>query len=97
MKCIYTSTALMCPQLSNPPNGVVSFYTLEIDFPPFELDTTATYMCNSGYGLTPSGVDPIRLCESDDDSLNGVWTGQTLFCSGDEHELGSLLFRYFSM
>ncbi|XP_064387965.1 uncharacterized protein LOC135336171 isoform X3 [Halichondria panicea] len=73
--------ALMCPQLSNLTNGLVSFSTLEMDFPPFELGTTATYMCNSGYGLTPSGVDPIRLCESDDDSLNGVWTGQELFCS----------------
>ena len=77
----------MCPQLSNPANGLVRFSTLEMDFPPFELGTTATYVCNSGFGLTPSGVDPIRLCESDDDSLNGVWTGQELFCSGDDYNM----------
>ncbi len=72
----------MCPQLSSPSNGRVVYYTLDTDFPPFELTSTATYECTSGYGLTPSGVDPVRMCQSDTDSLNGVWTGQALACSG---------------
>ena len=71
----------MCPQLSNPRNGRVVYYTFDMDYPPFEISTTATYECNTGYGLTP-GVDPIRTCQSDDESLNGVWTGQALSCSG---------------
>ena len=72
----------MCPQLPNPTNGMVAYSTLEADFPPFELGVTARYECNSGYGLTPSGVNPVRTCQSDADSLNGVWTGQALACSG---------------
>ena len=75
-------TALMCPQLPTPNNGGVVYTTLEANSTSFELNVTARYECNPGYGLTPSGVSPVRTCQSDEESLNGIWTGQAFNCSG---------------
>ena len=68
----------MCPQLPDPTNGGVAYSTLEANSTSFELGVTASYECDPGYGLTPSGVSPVRTCQS-----NGIWSGQALDCSGN--------------
>ncbi len=72
-------TALTCSLLTTPDNGVIMYST--ITAPTFELSTTASYSCNTGYGL--SGSQVTRTCEADAMSLSASWSGEALSCPGD--------------
>ncbi|XP_064384964.1 uncharacterized protein LOC135333878 isoform X2 [Halichondria panicea] len=72
--------AITCPALPLTENGVIVFSTSE----PYNLGTTATYSCNTGYGLS-GGV--ILTCGGDGSSPNGEWSGtpptcETITCPG---------------
>ena len=47
---------------------------------PFGLATTATYSCDSGYGLM--GGDTVRTCEENEGSVIGAWSGMASSCGG---------------
>lgn len=63
--CLYIHTAVVCPALSNPANGVVSVIDLT-------FNSVATYTCNSGYVI--SGVQQRTCLET------GEWSGQEPTC-----------------
>ena len=65
----------MCSDLPNPANGLILFSSPA----PYEFGTTATYICNTGYGL--SG-DVTRTCEGDGSSPTGMWSGALPTCEG---------------
>ena len=58
-------TGIMCPALTNPVNGQVSFSLLT-------LGAEAEYVCDEGYALDS---DPIRMCEGE-----GSWSGNDPLC-----------------
>ena len=63
----------MCPALTNPVNGMITFATdMTGDF---EFMTTATYSCDTGYVLV--GGDTVRMCVSDQE-----WSGTAPTCEG---------------
>ncbi len=70
-------TAITCSGLSDPTNGMVTF-TLDT-VSPFDYQTTATYSCNIGFGLT-SG-DSVRMCLGSSEGP-GEWSGTAPFCEG---------------
>ena len=76
-------TAVTCPELSSPTNGLIAFAT-DTDAP-FDYQTTATYSCNTGFGL--SAGDSVRICTA---SLSGggEWSGSPLTCEGNEYKSG---------
>ena len=59
-------TVVDCRTLTNPTNGQVS-YTAGTTF-----GQTATYSCNTGYGLVG---DSIRMCQA-----TGMWSGSAPTC-----------------
>ncbi len=59
--------AIMCPSLSNPSNGIVSFNDLSIF-------SVATYSCNKGFFLV--GLQ-VRECKT-----TGLWSEQEPVCQG---------------
>ena len=61
-----TCTQIVCPNLSNPPNGRVSLSTGVF------IGSRATYTCDSGYSLV--GVST-RVCQND-----GTWSGRAPIC-----------------
>ncbi len=73
------SAAIMCPDLSDPTNGRVTF--LGDSIAPFILDTMATYSCEAGYGLN-STVPRTCVDESDETDPVGAWDGDAPTCSG---------------
>ena len=63
-------TAVMCPMLSDPENGVITYsedFNSSLGFM-----ETATYSCNTGFGL--SSGDTVRTCVGAAGS-SGEWTG----------------------
>ena len=56
-------------------NGQISYDTFDFDY-----GTTATYSCDTGFGL--SGGDKERVCGGNGSSPNGVWNGVTPHCEG---------------
>ncbi|XP_064386127.1 sushi, von Willebrand factor type A, EGF and pentraxin domain-containing protein 1-like isoform X2 [Halichondria panicea] len=62
-----TCDIVTCPTLTDPTNGIV-------DVPSNNLESTATYACDTGYNLT--GGISIRTCGSD-----GVWSGSDPTCT----------------
>ncbi len=69
--------ALTCASLTAPNNGMITYATDTTA--PFDYQTTATYSCNPGYGL--SGGDTVRTCTGLADS-SGEWTGTAPTCEG---------------
>lgn len=66
----------MCPDLSDPVNGNIVFKVDTTAF--FEFGTTATYVCNPGFGIT--GESPVRTCDGDHTSTTGAWTETAPTC-----------------
>ncbi len=66
----------MCPAISAPPNGGISFNPGNSE--PFDYDTMATYTCEAGFGLNRG--DPLRICSGDGSSIDGTWTGNMPSC-----------------
>ena len=72
---IYTLPAIMCPNLLPLADGIITF-TGDMASP-FDYQTTATYSCDPGYGL--SGGDRVRTCVAS--SLGGgEWSGSAPIC-----------------
>ena len=69
---------IMCPDLPNPLNGRIDFSIDKTAF--FDYDTTATYVCDIGYGLTDEGA--VRRCGSDETRTDGIWSGDPPTCEG---------------
>ena len=67
----------MCPLLSDPGNGVITYS--EDSSPSLGFMETATYSCNTGFGL--SGGDTVRTCVGAAGS-SGEWTGTAPTCQG---------------
>ena len=66
-----------CPELESVSNGRIIY---EPDNAPnLFFGTTATYVCNLGFGLTGSMV---RSCVADTDTFNATWTGNSANCAG---------------
>ena len=63
----------MCPLLDALVNGQI-MYDPDMTAP-FDFGTTATYSCDSGYGL--SGGTSVRTCESEG------WSGSAPTCQGE--------------
>ena len=64
---LFLPAVVTCPTLTDPTNGIV-------DVPSNNLESTATYACDTGYNLT--GGSSIRTCGSD-----GVWSGSDPTCT----------------
>ena len=74
---VYPYTAVLCPPLSSPENGLITYseeFSSSLGFM-----ETATYSCNSGYGL--SGGDTVRTCVGAAGS-SGEWSGTAPTCQG---------------
>ena len=69
---------LMCNALPAPDNGRIVYSPDTTS--PYSFATTATYICNSGYGL--SGGTRTRNCGGDDSSPIGSWDGSAPLCIG---------------
>ena len=68
----------MCPDITDPANGQIVFASDNVA--PFDLATTATYSCVSGYGLM--GGDTVRTCMENGGSVIGMWSGMAPSCGG---------------
>ena len=68
----------MCDGLTLPVNGGIEYSSDSTA--PYDVLTTATYTCDSGFAL--SGGDEVRTCVSNVDSTGGVWTGTAPTCEG---------------
>ena len=67
---------ILCTALNAPLNGVI-FYTDDITTD-VDHGTTATYVCDEGYGLT--GGDAVRTCSGGGESQVGEWSGSPPSC-----------------
>ena len=67
---------ILCVTLEAPPNGYI-VYTEDVTID-FDHGTTATYVCNEGYGLT--GGDAVRTCIGGGESQVGEWSGSSPSC-----------------
>ena len=70
-------TEVTCDILLDPANGGIQYTTGTIG--PLDYLTTATYVCNLGFGL--SGGNVMRTCISSMDGP-GVWNGTAPICEG---------------
>ena len=85
---LYANAAILCESLPNPDNGYIQF--TEISSDAFNFQTTATYVCNDGYGL--SGGDINRTCVGSENGP-GEWTGTAPTCEGKEKYSFSINFQ----
>ncbi len=69
-------TAVACPMLLDPLNGVIT-YAVDTTAP-FNYQTTATYSCNTGYGL--SSISAVRICGNTEE-----WSGTAPTCNRKKH------------
>ena len=75
------STAIVakCPDIPNPLNGKIDF--AEDNLAPFDLGTTATYICDLGYAVTEGSK--MRVCVMDElGGEAGIWNGKAPTCDG---------------
>ena len=72
--CFYTE--VICPALTAPMNGAISFSP---EISPTDYQTTVTYSCVNGFGL--SGGDIGRTCVSSN-AGPGEWSGTAPSCQG---------------
>ena len=70
---IYFASAVMCPSLTAPSNGSISY--AEDMTADFEFMTTVTYSCNSGFALLEG--DSMRECLGKNE-----WSGSPPLCHG---------------
>ena len=76
MMSTWLSAVIICPTLSAPTDGRVTYSTSL----PFVSETMATYFCDTGFGL--SGGDVTSICGGDGSSPNGMWSGTPPVCEG---------------
>ena len=77
MKIIHT--AIECEPLPVIANGVITYTPDRV--PNYNLGTTATYSCNTGFSLDLSAGSETRTCVDDgDNDAEGVFTGQAPTC-----------------
>lgn len=72
---------ITCSELTAPENGQITY-----DQPMatrVQFQTTATYTCSSGYGLT--GGNRSRVCDGDGSSYLGYWTDTAPSCEGKQN------------
>ena len=72
---------ITCSELTAPENGLITYYNQPINSR-VQFHTTATYTCNSGYGLT--GGNRSRVCDGDGSSYLGFWTDTAPSCGGKQ-------------
>ena len=70
---ISQSLAVFCSLLPDLANGVITYASDTTD--PFDYLTTATYSCDSGYGLGAAQMGVTRTC-----GTMGEWTGSSVTC-----------------
>ncbi len=73
-------TAIVCSDLPAPDNGRVSYSTGTIV--PYDFGTTATYICDTGFGLVGGAT---RSCSGNSSTVDGTWTGTVPTCQGKLH------------
>ena len=67
----------MCPALTSPTNGQVSY---EMDMTsPYEIGTVATFTCNAGFSLN-GAVDMLTCAEDDQLDAVSTWGGTEPTC-----------------
>ena len=76
---MFSHSAILCLHLADPVYGQI-FYESDI-VAPFDLNTTAYYLCIPGFSLTEG--DPLRTCEGDGTSVVGEWSGMAPDCGGE--------------
>ena len=77
--CIFPylpTAALMCAELQIPTNGNILYSTNMTS--PYDFGTEATYVCDSGFGI--SGSDRMRTCGGMDLDPEGIWSGLAATC-----------------
>ena len=70
------STVIVCPGLSAPSNGQVSYTAADSTY---YYGTVATYTCLVGFGRNGIGTS---TCGGDGSSTTGVWSGTPPTCDG---------------
>ena len=65
--------AITCSLLGTLANGIITYDPDTT--PPFNFETSATYSCNTGYGLSLSGTS-YRSCLGSPIGGGGQWTGR---------------------
>ncbi len=70
-------------------NGLVTYATDTTS--PFDYQTTATYSCDTGYGM--SGGDTVRTCVSST-AGPGEWSGTVPTCEGVYSCVSNLVINY---
>ncbi len=70
--------AITCSTLAPPMNGMIIYATDTTA--PFDYQTTATYSCDAGYGLSVG--DTVRTCSGSLEG-DGYWTGTAPICRGE--------------
>ena len=68
----------MCMDIPNPANGRIDFFPDMLAF--FDFPTTATYVCDFGYGIR--GNTSVRTCVAESIGVFGVWNGTAPSCEG---------------
>ncbi len=76
LHCLFV--AITCINLNAPTNGIITFSAGTTA--PYDYQTTATYSCNTGYGL--SGKDSVRTCLGSTTGVGGEWSATAPTCEG---------------
>ena len=66
---------ITCVSLGSINNGQISYDSFTLGY-----GTTATYSCDTGFGL--SGRDRERVCGGNGSSPSGLWNGNAPHCEG---------------
>ncbi len=84
---------MVCPELSEPENGTITYSINQP--PPFPFGTEAKYTCNFGLGL--EGGDVLRVCLGDVVNTVGQWNGAAPQCNGRCRLRRSIYGRWFRL
>ena len=74
----YKLAVITCLDIANPINGRIDFYPDTLAN--FDFLTTATYVCDFGYGIR--GVTAVQTCVAESYGIYGVWNGTVPSCEG---------------
>ncbi len=72
---MFSYSAIICPPLTVPPNGLIT-YSPDVN-PPFDYQTVANYVCNTGFALSGGTTGSPAVCE---DVNGGEWIGDQFTC-----------------